>query len=171
MKRLPFFLLLICCTLTAYTQTIYSYDNAGNRIKRMANAPDLSIRITFIPSSVTGTTPISGTLKITIMEVNGIPSNGSLITARVRTHEVYTINASAGTVFSGWTYQGVTGVFHTFTSSMILNNSNSQFLVPLSIYPNGGLGHFPVSAALAQNSGGDLNTSNNSDQETISTAP
>jgi hypothetical protein len=137
----------------------------------MANAPDLIMNVIVTPASFTGSSPANVNIKVRALEVNGIPSNGSTITARVKKDNLLVLNITPGTVISGWTYQGVTGVFHIFTSNVILNNSASEFTAPFTFLLPGGSGKLILSSALASGSGGELNAGNNSDQDVVTYNP
>ncbi len=164
-------LLFLSIAASLHGQIAYSYDAAGNRIRRIADAPDIFLNLTIIPSAFTGTSAVNAQIRLRIFEANGIPTNGSLITARIGKNSVYSISLSPGTQVSGWTYQGISGVNHIFTSNLILNGNYVQINIPAVFYPNGSIANLPISASIMQGSGGELNTSNNSDQETISIYP
>ena len=132
--------------------------------------PDMSVSLTIIPSIFIGMST-NGTMKIRVIEVNDVPSDGSLITVRVKTGFDWVFNITPGTNISGWTYQGIVGANHIFTSNMILQNSNSQFIVPFTFNSGGASGTYVFTVSIASGSGGELSLLGNADQETASYFP
>lgn len=132
---------------------------------------DLKPTLTVIPSSFVGAAPISITLTIKVIEVSNVPTDGTTITVRLKTGSDYVLGISSGTVVNGWTYAGVVGANHVFTSNMILQNNSSQFDLPATFNLAGGTGVYLFSVAIASGSGGEVKNSNNSDQEQVSFNP
>jgi hypothetical protein len=134
-----------------------------------AATPDLTPTITVIPSVIGGITPI--TIKITVVELNSIATDGSTITLNTRTSANWTIGITPGSVINGWTYVGVVGVNHRFTSNLIFKASTSVFQFPATFNPLDAVGQFTFNIAILSNSGGESPNTNNTDQESVSYEP
>lgn len=132
-------------------------------------APDLTPNITVLPSALIGATSL--TLNIKVIEIHAVATTGSLITVNVRSSANWTIGLTPGTVVSGWTYVGLVGVNHRFTSNLILNNSTAEFNIPATFDPNGATGDYVFTVGILSGSGGETNGTNNGDQETVSYEP
>ncbi len=134
---------------------------------------DLTANLTVVPASFTGSSPINIQLRLRVIEVNDVPTNGGTITARIRTAPIWTIGLTPGSVIgsSGWTYVGISGVNHIFTSNLVLQNSFSQINIPAVFNLSGSTGTYSFSASIAANSGGEENIANNADQESVSYNP
>lgn len=130
--------------------------------------PDLTPTITITPSVIAGTSPIS--INITVFELNNVPTNGT-ITLNTLVAPEWTIGITPGTVTNGWTYVGVVGSFHRFTSTQVIQNSSSAFSIPATFNPNNATGAFTFFISILSNSGGESPNTNNSDQETVTYEP
>jgi len=134
-----------------------------------AASPDLTPNITVLPSVTTGIATIL--IGIDVVELNDIPTNGGLITLNIRTDINWTIGITPGTVIDGWTYVGVVGVNHRFTSNLVIRKSAASFEFPASFNPLGASGQFTFNVSILSNSGGESPNTNNTDQETITFQP
>ncbi len=145
-------------------------DNKPSEFGGLSNAaPDLGVTVVILPSIVTGNTAI--TVRATVVELAGNPTTGT-ITLNIRRSANWTIGVSTGTVINGWTYQGISGVNHVFTTTnSIPANGASRLNIPANFIPAGNSGVYVFTASVAANSGGETNTNNNSDQETITFNP
>lgn len=132
------------------------------------STPDLTPTITITPSVIAGTSAIS--VNITVFELNNVPTNGTM-TLNTLVAPEWTIGITPGTVTNGWTYVGVVGSFHRFTSTQVIQNSSSAFSIPATFNPNNATGTFTFFISILSNSGGESPNTNNSDQETVTYEP
>ncbi len=146
-------------------------DIEPNGFGGLGAIPDLVPSLTVIPSSLAGSSSIPINLRIRVIEINDAPTDGSLITVRLKSGADWIVGLSPGDVVNGWTYTGLSGANHLFTSNMILVNQNSTFNVPATFYMGGTHGQYVFTVSIASGSGGEQRISNNADQETVSYNP
>lgn len=130
--------------------------------------PDLTPNITVSPSSIVGLANII--IRVRVIEINNVPTSGSL-TLNIRESSDWVIGITAGTVINGWTYNGIVGIQHQFTSNVVLQNSNSQLNIPATFNSNGSSGEYVFTTSIPSGSGGQGLVPNNSDQETVTYQP
>lgn len=152
----------------AYVDTRESVPEPGDGSTPIVCGPDLTPTVTVIPSSVIGSSSII--LRVRVTELKNKPTSGTL-TLNIRRSADWTVNISPGTEVNGWTYKGLVGIQHQFTSTVVLDNSYSQFNVPATFNPSGANGKYVFTVSIPTGSGGESPDTNNTDQETISYQP
>lgn len=162
----------------AYSQGIvFEYDNAGNRVKRLAqNAPDLTPFFAISPNAAQG--PTNMVSRIRILNVNssyGLPTTGATITVRILKSSLWAFtwdptatSNSLGTLNNGiWTYSN-SGAYHTWTTTEVIGVGSSRYLGFTSLFNAGASsGTTTITVQIVSQSGGELNDKNNLDVETI----
>jgi predicted outer membrane repeat protein len=127
--------------------------------------PDLTPTVVVLPSITYGDQSV--TIRLQAAEVGGLQTLG-LITMHLRESPNWTIGLNPGETTGIWTYVGVVGVNHRFTTtSSIAANTFSRINVPATFKPGGNSGKFVFTTTILSSSGGEVNYTNNSDQETI----
>jgi hypothetical protein len=135
---------------------------------------DLAPNITAVPSIMHGTTQFNVTVKVG--ELLGAPTDGSEILVRIPKDAkvTFTWNPTATMIGftpvnnSAWTYDGTDPFFHLFkTNTTIGPNGFSTFGFVATFTPGQTQGKFTLSASLNSGSGGENNTSNNQDAESL----
>jgi hypothetical protein len=170
-------LAMLFFTGTAFSQTTFTYDAAGNRVKRtIVIAPDLVPRITVTPALVHGPTD----LEITVAVANSgqLPTNGSEITVRVVKNSLisgFNYNPALTSTASGssvqnsiWTPSEDANYYFFKTTTVIPKSSQRRLVYHVLLNPGASSGSFSLNTTIPANgSGGESNYLNNQDAELI----
>ncbi|PZF70982.1 beta strand repeat-containing protein [Taibaiella soli] len=138
------------------------------------NVPDLSPTISFLPAIANGITNLN--VLLTVYEENGVNTNG-LITVRILKDPKYTLafNSAATTAAgravsnSAWTFDAVSNsFFYILTTSNTLNGYGSLSAgFTATFNPNASAGSTIISTVIADGSGGETDSSDNEDDDTL----
>lgn len=132
---------------------------------------DIAIVLTTIPSVLLGASPVGVIVDVT--ELNGRNTDGSAITVQIPKDARFTFtfdptltNVGFSTIDNtNWTYSSST-IFHEFTTTNVIPGKQSFSFGYIGTYdPQSTSGQTSITASLVSNSGGDTNSSNNSDSE------
>jgi hypothetical protein len=173
-KIYPLLLFVLFSGTISAQGIVFEYDNAGNRTKRYQNAaPNLSPSILVSPTMLAGPTNIS--MVVNVYEFNDVPTSGS-IQVYILKDPLYvmsfnsTATAVAGETVSNasWTLNNTNPLYYILTTSQVIPASGSLAFGLTGIFNSGATkGQTVVSVFLYPESGGELDDSDNADDETI----
>lgn len=153
---------------------VFDYDNAGNRIKRyQSTAPNLSPSILIAPAIIEGPTNIN--VFVNVYEFNDVPTSG-LIQIYILKDPLYTLSFNPNaTVLAGenvsnasWTLNNSDPLYYILTTSQIIPASGSLSAGMSGIFnPGASRGQTVVSVLVYPESGGEIDDSDNADDDTI----
>jgi hypothetical protein len=177
LKTIPVFLAMLLFTVTAFSQATFTYDVAGNRVKRtVVIAPDLVPRITVTPFWVVGPTDME--ISVAVANSGQLPTNGSEITVRVMKNPLisgFNYNPALTSTASGasvqnsiWTPSEDANYYFFKTTTVIPKSSLRRLVYHVLLNPGVSSGSFNLGATIPANgSGGESNYLNNQDAELI----
>jgi len=161
---------------TSQCKLVISYDQAGNRIFKgleSDNPADLTTSVTVLPTIATGIT--TNYWQIKIQEVAGECSSGEIMVVMPKDPRLtFTYDPTLTTVAifsvdnSNWTYDNSNQFFHIWRSNdSIEASSSSKFGMVAQYDPQATSGSVSYAITIVSGSGGEVNSSNNIDVETI----
>lgn len=139
--------------------------------------PDLTPTTTVIPSTIAGISAIEAAIEVT--EVNGVDTDGTIISVRVpadpRLQFVWSIGLTQAAGIpvqnADWNYLGTNGIIHDWTyngSGLIINgNTTSAFGFQAFYDPQSTDGQTTITTTIVPFGGGDCNFFNNTDSEQL----
>ncbi len=133
-----------------------------------AGVPDLVPNIIINPSIFSSNQSFNITIRV--LEFENAASEGTT-SVLISQSSTWTLNINQNDVINGWTYIGQQGPFHRFDYTQIIPGFGIvEFQVPAT-FNGSGSGKYIFTTTLAPGSGGEINTSNNTDQETSTYNP
>jgi len=133
---------------------------------------DLTNVLTVTPSVIVGQSQLNVVVKVT--ELESVDTEG-LITVRIPASNKFSLTYDPTLTTIGfdtvnnadWTYMGINGSFHEFTTDQVLNNNTSSLGIHLMYDPDGADGQDSLTIVVEPYSGGECDITNNIDADVL----